>query len=199
MNNISQQKNASSSPNEEQITPDEMSDKENTDDQNSQEQDEPMIEIQPLEEIEDGVQIKKDSQEETSTVDNPEKKAEMILRLDQLIKGYLVDIKKMKEKMREQKEIVNNSFQNDAEYQEVDKQVRELNKKKLDIKQRILNQKENVHMREEMASINDEIKEAQTALSDYLKEYERLTQATEFETDDGELFQILHDVKLKKR
>jgi hypothetical protein len=81
----------------------------------------------------------------------------------------------------------------------MDKEVRDLNKKKTEIKQKILNQKANVEIKEELMNIQDEIKEASSALSDYLKEYEKLTNATEFETDDGELLQILHDVKLKKK
>jgi hypothetical protein len=126
-------------------------------------------------------------------------KVESILRLDRLIKGYLTDIKKMREKTKTQKEMLNSAFENDADYQKMDKEVRDLNKKKTEIKQKILNQKANVEIKEELMNIQDEIKEASSALSDYLKEYEKLTNATEFETDDGELLQILHDVKLKKK
>jgi hypothetical protein len=220
--NPTDQKNPVEDQEEEQLASEQVINEENTAetqpaDSKPTQEGEPMVEIEPLEEIEDGVTVRKKdpAQEEepsqtaelaagldTSSVDEstPDaQKAEMVMRLDQLIKGYLTDVKKMREKMKSHKEILDSAFQNDASYQEIDQEVRDLNKKKLEIKQRILSQKANVEVKEEMMNISDEIKEAQFALSDYLKEYERLTHATEFETDDGELLQILHEVKLKKR
>jgi hypothetical protein len=46
--------------------------------------------------------------------------------------------------------------------------------------------------------MRQEIKERQASLSDYLQEYQRLSGATEIESNSGELLRIINSSKLKK-
>lgn len=125
--------------------------------------------------------------------------AEDIVRLDQLIKGYLTDIDNAKDKLKTHKEMLAGAFENDKTYQELDQEVRELNKKKADIKQKIMSQAANMQVKEEMIDLQEQMKEVQQAVSDYLKKYQELTGATEFETADGQVRQIVSLVKLVKK
>jgi DNA-binding transcriptional MocR family regulator len=46
--------------------------------------------------------------------------------------------------------------------------------------------------------MRQEMKERQSALSDYLQEYQRLTGATEIETNSGDIMRIVNSSKLVK-
>ena len=57
---------------------------------------------------------------------NPTIEPEVLLNLETMIKDYLVDIRKTQEKIKTQKEMFKQSFEQDAGYAEVEEQQKEV-------------------------------------------------------------------------
>ena len=74
--------------------------------------------------------------------------------------------------------------------------MKEVNKIKSQTKAQIMNQPSVLQLSNKIKNARSEIKERQGALSDYLKEYQRMTGATEIEGRDGKIREIVNDAKL---
>lgn len=133
----------------------------------------------------------------TQQTEKPEGASEF-LQIDVMIKRYLADIKKLREDMKVQRELFNDSFKNDAEYHDTDEKVKEVSKKKTDAKRRITQLPSVKESAEKIKGIREELKDAQDSLSAYLQMYVKQTGATTLETDEGEVLKIVPAYKLVK-
>lgn len=123
----------------------------------------------------------------------------VISNLEQLIKTNIGNIDRGKEELRKLKEMVDSMLLNDATYQEHDKLAKEAAKIKGQTRKQILQQ---TAAKQTMVKLNDlkmEVKEAEDAMSDYLREYGRLTGTNEIESDEGDVREIVLTAKLVKK
>ncbi len=125
--------------------------------------------------------------------------ADALLNLEQMIKGYLSDIERIRSKLKSQKEMFNQSFEQDKDYSEVEVQYKQLTKKKNEAKEKIVKSDAVSAVKMEVSNLQFELKEAQQALSDYLNKYVQVTQKSEFIGPDGEAFQIVRTARLVKQ
>lgn len=125
--------------------------------------------------------------------------ANQLLTLEQMIKGYMGDLVRIQEKMKTQKEMFNQSFEQDKDYSKVEEESKELNRKKIEQKQRIVKSDAVSAVQIKIDELQTELKEARQSLSDYLNRYILLTQKTEFLGPDGEAYQIVRSAKLVKK
>lgn len=124
--------------------------------------------------------------------------ANILLSLEELIKSNITNLEKLREELKKTREMFEDSFNNDPTYREQNEKVKDANKQKSTTRQNIVNQPSVLQLNNKIKSMRSEIKERQMALSDYLKEYQRMTGATEIEVND-EIREIVSELKLVKR
>ncbi len=120
------------------------------------------------------------------------------LELESLIKNYLNQIETLRKDLKKQKEMVEDSFTNDAVYQEQDEKAKEAGRIRSSTKQQILKQPALTEVEERIDEIKTQIKEAEEILSDYLLQYQKSTGFNEIETDGGETLIIVSRARLVK-
>jgi hypothetical protein len=136
-----------------------------------------------------------------ATKDNstPEGGAEVITNLDNLIKTHVTRIDNLKVEAKKFKEMLDDALANDSTYKLHDDEAKKAAKVKSATKAQILQQPGVAATAEKVKSSRAEIKELEAALSDYLREYQRLTGVNEIEGADGEVREIIYVAKLVKK
>lgn len=125
--------------------------------------------------------------------------AEIILNLQGLIKNHVTKIDGLKETLKKNKEILDDIFQNDPTFKLHSDKVKEANKVRMDTKAQIMKRPDVYDLANKVKSMRAEAKELEGALSDYLREYARLSGTNEIEGEDGEVREIVYTAKLIKK
>lgn len=134
-----------------------------------------------------------------TTDDQPNTEISLLLNLESLIKSHISGLQQRKEELKQLKEMMQSAFQNDSSYQEAELAVKEANKKKRDAKARLMKLPEVRAVQDKVNEIAAEIKEMDAALSDYLREYQRLSGSNEIVDDHGNVHEITYIAKLIKK
>lgn len=125
--------------------------------------------------------------------------ADTLLSLENLIKSHIRSLDTLRIELKKHKELEEDALNNDPTYKEHLKNVKEATKVKSNTKQQILKQPSMANVANKIKSMSAEIKEKENALSDYLKEYQRMSGASEIEGENGEVMEIVTVVKVVKR
>lgn len=125
--------------------------------------------------------------------------AELLVNLESTIKEHIASIDKSKGELKKLKEMLADTYCNDPVYQEHDKAVKEATKIRSKTKSELLKQPASAELNAKVKELSGELKDFQAALSDYLREYMRLSGSNEIEGDDGEVREIIYVAKLVKR
>lgn len=124
---------------------------------------------------------------------------DMLMNLESTIKEHIASIDKSKSELKKLKEMLADTYRNDSVYQEQDKAVKEATKIRSKTKSELLKQPAVADLSAKVKELSGELKDFQLALSDYLREYMRLSGSSEIEGDDGEVRDIIYVAKLVKR
>src|SRR5579872_5829004 len=119
------------------------------------------------EEIVEGEVVEATSEESPAADAND---ATVLLSLETLIKNHIASIDKLREEMRKQRQMLEDSFLSDAVYQEHMKAAKEAAKVKSATRSQILKQPQNILLANKVKQMSTELKDKQFALSDYLLE-----------------------------
>lgn len=122
-----------------------------------------------------------------------------LLDIQDAINTRLKKLENLKEDLKPHKEMLDSIFQNDEDFQEKNEIAKKASKNKSEAKKRVLRQPQAAELNQKIEDIKNEGKEIQEALSYYLREYQRMTGANEFESADGELRQIVYIAKLVRK
>lgn len=122
-----------------------------------------------------------------------------LMNLESLINGFIVDMEKLQEKMKTQRDMFNDAFNNDAEFNQIMTKVKEINRVKSGAKQRLLKQPNILEVATKMREYKDELKDIQDGLSSYLQQYKELSGSNQITRDNGEVVEIVSITKLVKR
>jgi hypothetical protein len=125
--------------------------------------------------------------------------AELLTNLETTIKEHIASIDKSKIDLKKLKEMLADTYENDPTYVEHDKLVKEATKVRSKTKSELLKQPAVADLNSKVKELSGELKDFQAALSDYLREYMRLSGSSEIEGDDGEVRDIVYIAKLVKR
>ena len=136
-------------------------------------------------------------------VDDPqtpptENGANVLMELESMIKSHISGIDSRKAELRKYREMLTSALASDQTYQEHEKLAKEAAKVKNGTRQQLMKLPANAQIQEKVRDLAVEIKEMDIALSDYLKEYERMSGSNEIEGDDGMVRQIVYVAKLVK-
>jgi hypothetical protein len=122
-----------------------------------------------------------------------------LLTIDSAIKSRMGQLNKLKNDLKVQKEMLDSFLENDEKYCEAVELSKKANGVKNAVKAQLLKQPEAANLNETIKAIKEQVFELNEGLSYYLREYQRLTGANEFEGEDGELQQIIYVAKLVRK
>lgn len=125
--------------------------------------------------------------------------ATVLLELEATIKNHITLIDKNRAELKKQREMLESALLNDETYRTHRESAKEAAKVKAKTKFQILQQPANKQLVDKVHELSSEIRELNTALSDYLREYMRMSGTNEIETDDGEVREIVYVAKLVKK
>lgn len=132
---------------------------------------------------------------ETDTPDNVQE----LLAVEQAIKTRIVQAENLKEELSKQKEMLKSMLENNPEYLEKEKDAKEATREKTAAKLKVLNTPEGKLLNQKIKDLAENSRELQDGLSYYLREYSRMTGATQFEGEDGEIREIVYIAKLVRK
>ena len=121
------------------------------------------------------------------------------LDLEAKIKRTLSLIDSAKMELKKHREMLDDAFEHDSVYHGHTKQVDEARKVRLETKQQILKDPAVAQLDEKVKSARFQTKELQEDLSKDLGRYQEMTGAKQIETENGEILDIVNNVKLVKR
>ncbi len=125
--------------------------------------------------------------------------ATVLLELETTIKNHIADIDRRKSELKKQREMLESALGNDETYRTHNDAAKAAAKVKAKTKFQILQLPENKQLAEKVHELAAEAKELDGALSDYLREYQRMSGSSEIETADGEVREIVYVAKLVKK
>lgn len=137
--------------------------------------------------------------ENTSTTEAPGNGADILINLEALIKSHISNISKLQEEYDKHRSMLDDIFNNDETYKKLSEESKEASRKKGAQKQQILKNPQAADLNSKVQTMKSEIKEIQGALSDYLKEFQRMSGVNEIEGDDGQIREIVYDARLVKK
>lgn len=125
--------------------------------------------------------------------------ATVLLSLEEMIKNSIASMDKMAMELKEKRHMFTDTFQNDPTYKEHEDTWKAAKVMLQQTKQQILKQPAIMQMAEKIKSLTADLREKKASLSDYLLEYQRMTQATTIEDLDGNIREIVNDARAVKR
>ena len=125
--------------------------------------------------------------------------ATVLLNLESLIKSHISGIDTRRQELKKMREMLSSALTNDETYRLHEEKAKEANKLKAATRAQIMKQPANASLADKVKHLAAELKDMDGALSDYLREYERMSGSNEIEGDDGEVREIVYVAKLVKK
>lgn len=122
--------------------------------------------------------------------------ASVVMNMENMIKALIVSQDKLKEELDKNRDLLDAIFENDSTYQEYLAAAKEAAKIKSATKQQILKQPQAADLANKVKTLRSELKENKASLSDYLREFQRMSGINEIEGSDGEIREIVFTAKL---
>lgn len=120
------------------------------------------------------------------------------LNLEELIKNHIESAAKLKAEIKANREMFDDSFNNNPTYRENDEKVKEAMKAKLSVKKQIASQPSVALLAQKLKDLRFDLSETNQTLSELLKDFREQTGATQIETRDGKMMEIVSTMKLVK-
>lgn len=120
------------------------------------------------------------------------------LEVESMAKRTIDSLKGKKQELGVKRNMLANVLKNDAEYRKLDEEFLRIKKARLARKSELMHQEENEKMQASVNDLTREVKDEQAALSDYLRQYRDNTKSDMIELDDGTMFLIRANFKVKK-
>lgn len=125
--------------------------------------------------------------------------AALLVKIEEMIKTHMSQIRELQEEASKYKDTQDDILLNDEIYQEHEKVAKEASRIKNNTKKEIMKRPDAADWANKLKAVKSQQKELREGLSDYLREYQRLSGSNEIEGEDGELQQIVFTAKLVKR
>lgn len=125
--------------------------------------------------------------------------AVLLVKIEEMIKTHMSQISELQEEATKYKDMLDDIFVNDETYQEHDKLAKEASRIKSNTRKEIMKRPDAADIANKLKAVKSQQKELKMGMSDYLREYQRLSGSNEIEGEDGEIRQIVYTAKLVKR
>lgn len=145
------------------------------------------------EEVVEGETVDETSSQPMSATENA---ATVSLSLENLIRGHLGTLEKLKVQVAEQTDMLNNVLANDPTYKQHEEDAKKATKVKTATKAEIMKRPEVMQVSNKIKAAREEQKEQQQTLSELLAEYQRTTGLDSIEMEDGKIKKIVTTARL---
>ena len=135
------------------------------------------------------------SSESTETPEDISKAASF-LNLEELIKNHIEAIDKLKEELKKNREMFEDTFNNNPTYREHVEKVKEANKAKSSVRQELTKQPSVASLKQKVDDLKFDINEQGKTLSDLLQDFKEQTGASQIEARNGKIYEIISVSKL---
>jgi hypothetical protein len=125
--------------------------------------------------------------------------AQVLIDLENLIKNNISTLDSRKEELKKFREMMSSALTNDETYRLHEEEAKKAAKLKAATKAQIMKLPANAELNQKVQTLSADLKEMDEALSDYLREYQRMSGSNEIEDNDGEVREIVYQAKLVKR
>lgn len=125
--------------------------------------------------------------------------ANVIIELENMVKSHLSSIDKIESEYSKHKGMLEDIFNNDPTFKTHAENAKEANRIKSKTKSEIMKQPQVADLAEKVKGMKQEMNELQSALSDYLREYQKMSGVNEIEGEDGEVREIIYVAKLVRK
>lgn len=122
-----------------------------------------------------------------------------MIDLEELIKNHIDSIDKLKEELKQAREMFEDSFNNNPTYKEHLEKVKDVTKAKNSVRQQIAKQPSVATLEQKVKDLRFDMNEKSKTLSDLLQDYKEQTGATSIETRTGKVLEIVSVAKLVSR
>ena len=136
---------------------------------------------------------------ELTQPENPENNVAAILQLETMINGYLMDLEKLQQQVKEQGQMLKDGLENDAEYAACLEKAKTVNKEKKPIQDKLMQEPSLALLNSKVKDLKEEAKDVQQGLSDYLQQYFQQSGLRQITGTDGEIREIVTHLKLVKK
>lgn len=125
--------------------------------------------------------------------------ATIVLELETTIKNHIADIDRRRAELKKQREMMESTLLNDDTYRQHSEDAKKAAKIKAQTKFQILQLPGNKQIADKVHELSTEIRQLNDALSDYLREFQRMSGTNEIEVEGGEVREIVYVAKLVKK
>ena len=122
-----------------------------------------------------------------------------LLSLEELIKNHIDSIDKLRDEIKKSREMFEDSFDNNPTYREHEERLKEVSKGRNSVRQEIGKQPSVAGIAQKLKDLRFDFNEQGKTLSDLLQDYHEQTGATQIETRDGQIMEIVSTSKLVRR
>lgn len=123
----------------------------------------------------------------------------MLANMENMIKNNQLQIDQGQEELKKYSDMLQGVFVNDERFQQLDETVKTANKAKSAYKSQILKLQQNADLVAKIKDLKTNLREVKDALSDYLREYQRMSGSNVVEGYDGQLREIVYTAKLVRK
>ena len=138
-------------------------------------------------------------QTQAQSADDVPSDVSVLLNIESLIKSHITGLDQRRSELKRLKEMMASAFKNDPTYQDAETAVKEATKMKKEAKFVLLKLPEVKNVDEKVKELSTEVKDMDGALSDYLREYQRLSGSNEITDDNGQVHEITYVAKLVRK
>jgi len=125
--------------------------------------------------------------------------AQVLIDLESLIKSSITGIDLKKNELKKLTEMTTSFLEQDSTYKEHEKLAKDAAKVRNATKAQLLKQPAVAQTISKAKELKAELKETEDGLSDYLREYQRMSGSNEIEDESGEVREIVYTAKLIKK
>lgn len=143
--------------------------------------------------------VVKSAMEEAGITDEANDELSSLQSIESQIKVNMARIGRLKEEMKPQREMLRDFLNNDETFMKLTDVAKKASQDKNSRKKQLLQEPNAKTINDKLDMMKEDLKEANEALSDYLRAYQEKTGLNEFEGEDGELRQIVNQVKLVRK
>ncbi|MBU0576510.1 hypothetical protein KJ707_03380 [Patescibacteria group bacterium] len=125
--------------------------------------------------------------------------AETLQSLEQVIERNANQLEELKEELKKRRSMLKSYFENDTQLAEVEEQALEYKSQIKERKGKLQLEPQVVDLQVKIRELNERQKEIQETLSNHLVNHHRLTNATSFDTSDGDQWEYQIHAKIKAK
>ncbi len=140
-----------------------------------------------------------DGQEVDALKSETADQATAMINLEELIKNHIESIDKLRDEVKQAREMFEDSFNNNPTYMQESEKLKEAAKTKNSIKQTIAKQPSVATVAQKVKDLRFDLSEQLKTLSDLLQDYHEQTGATQIEARNGQIMEIVSTAKLVRK